>query len=282
MAAERWLGLAARFLPGAVLLGAGVLKGILAVRNPVLALGPWPVPAAAVGVVAGVECLLGLALWVGLRPARDGALGLYAGFLGVALALGATGHERCGCLGALPTSPMLMLSIDAVCIALLLAWRPASAADRWIWRLPAAVAPVIGVALLVWLPRPPAPAAQPVAVLSASDVVAAAVSPRLSQGRFILCCYRLNCTHCRQQIVWWTARARQAALRRQQPQWVFINLDAPGHDLLADQAGGDLRILSAPDSFVQTPLFIALAGGRAVSHAATPDALSFTQQVTTP
>lgn len=82
---------------------------------------PW-VQAAA----AGWELVLGAWLLGGFAPrvAWAAAVLTFLGFAAVSASLGLTGVARCGCLGAVKSSPWVAFGIDVAALALLAAGRP--------------------------------------------------------------------------------------------------------------------------------------------------------------
>lgn len=78
-----------------------------------------------------VEALVGV--WLVSGFARRGAwlagLGLYAVLAGVSVYLIAVGQPSCGCFGRVEVSPWISLSLDAACVGLLAAFRPAKVGE---------------------------------------------------------------------------------------------------------------------------------------------------------
>ena len=77
-----------------------------------------------------VEALVGLWLLSGVarRGAWLAAVGLFTLLAAVSIYLVAVGQPSCGCFGRVEVSPWLSLTLDAVCVAALLASRPSG---RW-------------------------------------------------------------------------------------------------------------------------------------------------------
>jgi hypothetical protein len=135
-------------LAGSLLVGAGLLKEYYAVGHPLARAGlldnRWAVLA-----VALLEVALGVWLASGRRPklARPVALLCFAVFALVNVYEVATGHTVCGCFGALPTDPRLLLVVDLVAAGALAAWLPVERP-----RLRGAAGPVLAGIGLCMLP----------------------------------------------------------------------------------------------------------------------------------
>jgi hypothetical protein len=256
-------------MAGMLLLAAAVAKAATWAQAGQATVGAWRLPATlaitALIVEGGTGLLLLLAPWhARIRTVGASAFLLLAG-LATVMAIG--GAESCGCFGRVAVPPWATALLDGGLAAALLG-APASPRTggpaRARLALLAALVGAGGVGLAV-------PATSPPATGTAGDAAALVEAlPRACRGgRWVVCCYRSTCAHCRDALPGWLRQARVADLAERGPRWAFVVVDdrPPGSDPWPAEAPFPHAWRAAPGW--STPSFLLLADGavRAVSNA---------------
>lgn len=138
---------------GCFLLGAAFLKGQQLLTWPLLGDGLMNNRWLLLGAVE-VELFLGCWLLSGIKAhlARLVAIALFLVFLGFSVARGISGEVSCGCLGAVPVNPWVMVLLDLAVIFGLLSWKPSEVERRTrrVWRGGLTLAAVVLLTPLAW------------------------------------------------------------------------------------------------------------------------------------
>lgn len=256
-------------MAGMLLLAAAVAKAATWAQAGQATVGAWRLPAtlAIIALIAegGTGLLLLLAPWHARIRTVGGALFLLLAGLATLMTIGGT--ESCGCFGRVAVAPWATALVDGgLAVALLGAptsTRTGGPAQARLALL-AALIGAGGVGLVVV-------ATAPAATRNASGAAALIADlPRACRvGRWVVCCYRSTCAHCREALPGWLRQARLADLAARGPHWAFVVVDDLPPSVDPWPAGAPFPHVWRSAPGLGTPSFLLLADGavRAVSDA---------------
>lgn len=258
-----------------MLLAAAVAKtGVwLHTGQPVFA--GWALPTS-VGVAAltwETTLAVGLLLaswsvhvWVAARAT-------FCAFALLATAAAISGATSCGCFGELTVPPWAAAAADVLYAAAFWVLRPPPRpAHRSHPRHGALLAALVSAMLVGWLAvatasRPTTGARAP--TTSADLDLIAALPEAWHHGRWVICCYRSTCAHCRGGMPHWLETARRDGTRVPPLRWAFLRVDAKDVDDLIPPTSPHPH-LRQPRNQLMTPWFLRLEDGVEVMAAEEP------------
>lgn len=261
------VGSAAAVLAGALLLGSAAAKGLTWAQAGHVEIGVWRLPAALAAAALAAEAAVGGLLLAAPWRLDSRILGgaLFVLLAAVATLLSVSGADSCGCFGRVAVPPWATALVDGAMAAVLLsAPSPPGAGAPLRARLALLAALVTAAAVALT-----AGTTIPAALRPTRAVLLDSLPRACHSGRWIVCCYRSTCGHCRVAMPEWLLQARLATVTVRAPRWAFVAIDdrPPVSDPWPAEAPFPHAWRAAPDW--NTPSFVLLEDGavRVVSDA---------------